>query len=126
MMEAGIEIDRNYLVEEVHHFSDCEAYQRSKCLSHNYQRERRQDAVKKARPHECLKNQLNNITLDHLYECYVDELKGFIHVRKFDLLKIPRHLKFKWPLKGDVEKAVADETNLLSLALEFHKSTNYF
>ena len=48
MMEAGIESDRNYLGEEVHRFSNCEAYQRSKCLSHNYQRERRQDAVKKA------------------------------------------------------------------------------
>ena len=98
MMEAGIETDRNYLGEEVHRFSDCEAYQRSKCLSHDYQRERRKDAVKKAvhdkmdntvddqkkldalhdmsiktvaklmkflpRPHECLENQLNSITLD--------------------------------------------------------------
>ena len=155
-MEAGIETDRNYLGEEVHRFSDCEAYQRSKCLSHDYQRERRKDAVKKAvhdkmdnsiddqkkldalhymnnkpvaklmkflpRPHECLENQLNSITLDHVHKCYIDELKGFIHVRKFDSLKIPRHLKFKWPLKGDTEKAIAGETNLLSLAMDVRKS----
>ena len=44
--ECGFGCDMNYAHETTHRYSDCETYQRSKCLSHSFQREQRIRAAK--------------------------------------------------------------------------------
>ena len=147
MQEMSVKPDTNYANHPAHCYSDCKSYQRSKSLSHVYQREQRIAASSVIFQKEKEKGNVEKLKLDSIHmlnnlateliltllpkPTHENPLEGvsynILYKLSVEQLQAFIHVrkfdrakvKFKWRKKGKINKAEDGEEDLLAKVLEY-------